>query len=345
MWRESSNNYGHGSIANTVEPANNLEAYDKCATEWNFNMKYKTELPSRHEWNLSLGKADDPLIFYSDGSKTDISTGCGIYCEELNIKRSERLSNHSTVMQAETIAIKICAEEASHLNLQGRNVFIFSDSQAAIQAIAKHTIKAKTVKTCIEQLNSLGSMNNVTISWVPGHSEIPGNDTADELANAGAKLDDISMTTPVPISTRASSNKEHGKKLFKDLFNNQRGLKHSKMMMEPFKKGKRNLIRLSRKNLRVIIGILTGHSCLQKFLYRIGKADDPACTQCNEQVDEDMMHILTSCPALIECREKVFGSAFPDESELKNMSSSTLLKFARESKLYDTFFRDQDETT
>jgi ribonuclease HI len=337
-WRECSNNFGHRSIASSMLSTSATESYDKCSTTWNFDRMYNTEIPDREEWNQSLNNTSEPLVWYSDGSKTDSATGCGVFCEELKISRSERLSDHSTVMQAETVAIKLCAEITSQLNVQGRNVFILSDSQAAIQAIAKHTITSNTVKTCTEHLNILGNSNNITISWVPGHSGIDGNEKADELANTGASLNNVSIITPIPDSLRASRNKEMGERLFKDLWNNHRGLNHSKMMMEPFKKGKRNLIKMKRKDLRVMMGILTGHSCLKKFLYRIHKAEDPLC-RCGE-ADEDMKHLLTECPAFVNYRRRIFGKEIPNESDFKDMNNSTLLKYAKETELYGTFFRD-----
>jgi hypothetical protein len=112
------------------------------------------------------------------------------------------------------------------------------------------------------------------------------------------------------------------------------------MMMEPFKKGKNNATKMKRKDLRVLIGILTGHSCLRKFLHRIGKAEDPYCLQCNEDMEEDMKHLLTECPAFARVRLEIFGNAFPDESVLKCTERYLLLKFAKATGLYGTFFRD-----
>jgi hypothetical protein len=136
--------------------------------------------------------------------------------------------------------------------------------------------------------------------------------------------------------------KSLGEKVFKDLWNRQRGLKHSKMMMEPFKKGKGELIRMKRKDLRVIIGMLTGHSCLRKFLNRIGKAENANCRYCQEDEDEDIKHILTECPSFARIRLSVLGKAFPSEVELKEVNFLSLLKFAKLSNVYDTFFRDQE---
>jgi ribonuclease HI len=338
-WRASSESYGHGLIANTETITDNHD-YDKCAKKWNFVREYKTEIRSRDEWDYSLRTASEPIIWYSDGSKTDSATGSGIYCEQLQIERSERLSSHSTVMQAETIAIKLCAQATASLNLRDRNIFIFSDSQAAIKAIRKYTCDTQTVKECIEQLNILGSSNNLTIAWVPGHSDIPGNEKADELANIGAKMDETSIITPLPDTIRALKNKEIGKRMFMDLWNKHTGIKHSKMMMTPFKEGTNKLIKLKRTDLRVMIGILTGHGCLRKFLYRIGKAENPYCLGCEEEYEEDMKHLLCDCPAFTGTRRQIFGTEHPDESFLKNAKSSLLLKFAKKSELYETFFRD-----
>jgi ribonuclease HI len=339
-WRECSESYGHGLIASTVATRDDLDSYDKCTKIWNFEKKYKTEIRKREEWNLSLNTVSEPIIWYSDGSKTDKGTGSGMYCEQLKIERSEKLCNHSTVMQAETLAIKLCAQATSSLNISNRNIFIFSDSQASIKALGKYTCTTHTVKECIEELNILGSNNNLTIAWVPGHSGIPGNDRADELANIGANLEDISVLTPLPETIKNLGNKERGENLFRDRWNDHTGIKHSKMMMEPFKKASNHLVRMKRKDLRVTIGMLTGHGCLRKFLYRIHKSDNPYCLQCNEDIEEDMKHWLCECPAFIETRQNIFGNAFPDESLLKNLDRLQLLKFAKISGLYETFFRD-----
>jgi hypothetical protein len=94
--------------------------------------------------------------------------------------------------------------------------------------------------------------------------------------------------------------------------------------------------------LRVIIGMLTGHSCLRKFLNRIGKAENTNCRYCQEDEDEDVNHVLTECPAFARIRLSVLGKAFPSEVELKEVNFLSLLKFAKLSNVYDTFFRDQE---
>jgi hypothetical protein len=244
-------------------------------------------------------------------------------------------------MQAETIAIKLCAEEMLQREITNRNIFVFSDSQAALMAIAKSTVSNKTVKECIDSLNRIGEHNNLVISWVPGHSNVTGNERADELANEGANMANISIETPIPGTIRRMQIRNRGEKLFKDLWNKNRGLKHSKLMMEPFKKGKNHLIKLKRNDLRVIIGILTGHSCFKKYLSRIGKAENPFCRACNEEVDEDMKHLLTECPALIRYRINIFGNAFPGEVELKKAKVSELMRYAKLTEIYGSFFRDE----
>jgi ribonuclease HI len=337
-WNANAESFGHGKIAN-LEGLEQHETLDKCTKIWNFAKEFKVEITAKDEWDSILEETQDPLVWYSDGSKTDTATGCGIYCEEYSINRSERLSDYSTVMQAETIAIKICAEEMNQRNLKDRNIFIFSDSQAALKAITKSSISTLTVKDCVNSLNILGRNNKLVLSWVPGHSGIPGNEKADELANLGAKLTNITITTPVPGSHRSNRIKDRGKNLFLNLWSRNRGLKHSKLMFEPFKKGK-HLVKLKRRDLRVLIGILTGHSCLKKFLHRIGKAEDPYCRCCNEEVDEDMKHLLTECPAFARYRYILFGDESPSETVLKNINTSVLLKYAKRTEIYGSFFRD-----
>jgi ribonuclease HI len=343
-WNTNAEIFGHGEIANLNYDFPH-EQLDNCARMWNFGNKFRVEILNRQDWNLTLNETYDPLVWYSDGSKTDNTTGSGIFCEEYSVNRSERLSDHSTVMQAETLAIKLCADEMIQRDIRNRNIFIFSDSQAALMAIAKSVVSHLTVKECINSLNRVATRNNLIISWVPGHSGVTGNEKADELANEGTRMANIGMETPISSAIKSMHIRNRGEKLFKDLWNNNRGLKHSKLMMEPFKKGKkRYLFNLKRRDLRVIIGILTGHSCLKKFLHRIGKAEDSYCRACNEDVDEDMGHLLTECPAFLRYRINTFGTAFPGEEELRKVKTNQILRFAKRTEIYESFFREGETT-
>ncbi|WP_443057100.1 hypothetical protein, partial [Streptomyces sp. IBSBF 2390] len=53
------------------------------------------------------------------------------------------------------------------------------------------------VKDCKNVLNLLGNLCNLTILWVPGHTNIQGNEDADLLARQGSDLH-ISWKVKIP---------------------------------------------------------------------------------------------------------------------------------------------------
>jgi hypothetical protein len=57
-----------------------------------------------------------------------------------------------TVFQAEMYAIKACTDENIDKNYKNRNIYILSDSQAAIQALDKYQITSKLVWDCHQSL-------------------------------------------------------------------------------------------------------------------------------------------------------------------------------------------------
>ena len=66
-------------------------------------------------------------------------------------------------------------------------VSIFSNSQAAIKSLSGFVNNSRD---CLDLLS--GRLTSVSLVWVPGHSDIPGNCRADELAKAGALLPEFS---------------------------------------------------------------------------------------------------------------------------------------------------------
>ena len=61
------------------------------------------------------------------------------------------------------------------------------DNQAAIKALIRCTVTSITVLNCIRNLNQLGKQNHVSITWIPGHAGVHGNEVADYVAKSGSK--------------------------------------------------------------------------------------------------------------------------------------------------------------
>ena len=57
------------------------------------------------------------------------------------------------------------------------------------------------------------------------------------------------------------------------------------------------LLSLSRAKLRVLIGVLTGHTSLNYYLHKIGIVNDPICRGFGFE-PETAKHFLCTCPAL-----------------------------------------------
>ena len=68
-------------------------------------------------------------------------------------------------------------------------------------------------------------------------------------------------------------------------------------------------VRLSRKDLKILVGLLTGHNSLNRHLSLLKIAEDPMCPLCGEEYDTSL-HLLGRCSALVGKWRKQFGNHF-----------------------------------
>jgi ribonuclease HI len=127
----------------------------------------------------------DALIWFTDGSTTDLGTGSGVYGLKPNKNYSFSLGKIASVFQTEICAILLCAYENIRRACKYTRILIFSDSQAALSG---PKVISKLVEECQEALSALAALNEVTLVWVPGHHGILGNEMADMLARLATAM-------------------------------------------------------------------------------------------------------------------------------------------------------------
>ena len=272
---------------------------------------------------------------FTDGSKQDDGlSGSGyvvFYQGNEFCKKSISLGRSASVFQAEIIAINAVVEDLSTRDLANAAIDIYSDSQAAIQAIGGLRVTASTVMTCRDAISKLVSHNNaVTIYWVPGHFDVMGNERADLLAREGSNRPPYGPEPLVPIpysslkrTVGAWIQTEHNRVWSGGTV----GLSTKAVLPAIDATLTKTLLTLSRKDLRVVVHSLTQHNSLRYHLHRIGQAEDPFCTKCGME-PETPRHIVEECPALSRLRIRVFSSFNVTLKEIvTNRSFKSLVTF------------------
>jgi ribonuclease HI len=324
---------GHASLWKvmvTQEPF--WEAPSDCIiptylTAHNFKVIYPERLVWRNPSNIF---SENDLVFYTDGSLRDGLAGYGIYSANPETSVSASLGHLSTVFQAEILAISVCLSDCLQIGLKDKRVFICSDSQAALKALNSYKFESKLVVECWHLLQAFSAINAVTLVWVPGHSDILGNENADSLARIGSDVDAIAPVPCVPLSKgwakmtiKSWANTEHNL-----LWNKLLTCRQTKLLIKkPLSKIEAAKIRcLKREKLRTLVGVLTGHFNFNKHLLTMGLATSSLCSRCLE--DEDTAyHLVCLCPSLARRRFKILGNSVLNELEYSKLGIKDIQKF------------------
>ena len=90
---------------------------------------------------------------------------------------------------------------------------------------------------------------------------------------------------------------------------------------------KTRLFSFNRTKSRVVIGHLTGHKTLRRYLHLIGFTNIPLCRRCGAEY-ETSAHILCECEALASPRHVHLGSFSLEPQDIKSLHLGAILNFS-----------------
>src|SRR5262249_42583850 len=301
-----------------------------------FERNYECIIPDRTgEGSGEHGRGSEgEIVLYTDGSQGEDSAGAGVYLPAQGLELREPLGGGVTALQAEVFGIIRATCVAQERIGRGTSVTICSDSQEAIRCLESPLVKSKLVMEARERLNILGQSNDVRITWVPGHVGGEGNELADYLARKATHTPFIGHKYALGCQLEVVKLKVKGELTSRhiDSWAEVDGCRQSKMFLKgPDPKRAKWLLGLSRKELKQIVQVVTGHCNLNYHLKRIKLSDTPTCQKCYEE-DETAEHFLCECPTYSSVRERVLGAEHLDAEDLFEINLKSILGFVKATK-------------
>lgn len=220
------------------------------------------------------------------------------------------LGSSPSVFQAELVAVTHVAEQLSQLGTRNKEIHIFSDCRSVLHALGTIRNRSKLLADCMEQLNKLAESNTVRLSWIPGHSGVPGNEAADKCAKLASLERPIGAEPflPMPMDRSREALKKWLGKKHQHSWTNANGCRQAKESSPMVSEALANeLRRLPRADLRNIVQVLTGHANLARHRYITKQSPSPLCEQCDMEVEETPWHHVRICPAFQATRDRLLG--------------------------------------
>ena len=270
--------------------------------------------PPLSRQGAALGHLDSllphDLVLWTDGSVpfpfgkggSGVLANCSLCGTEVTFSSSAGPVCSSFSAEACAILHALCWSRQHQQVCHFPSLLLLSDSRFVLATLSSPPSfrLSQTLWQIWQERSSLATCS-IRLQWVPGHSFLLGNDTADELAKRGALL------SPSAILCSLSPLISH---IHSRLFSDWRHTVSSKYFDTQVPSISTEELVLSR-HVRCVLSCLrcNGHSLLLgSYLSRIDKIENPSCSACGHS-SQDTSHLILHCPATDFLRRSLFGDS------------------------------------
>jgi ribonuclease HI len=314
-----------------VDRLNDLETIDpRPLPPW--RVEAFTEIEIGPDREAARDRADSvrstsDIVVYSDASGREGHLGAAVVVLDDNMEIAEsqqvqvgpmdRWSVHVAeligIFYAISIVFKI-AHQHSRTADEQQTASILCDSRSSLQAIqsARNKSGQRIVHAILQAATEVLTAGiSLRLQWVPGHSDDPGNDAADQLAKNAASPGKTHPFRPLLTRERALIRRNIYAQWEQEWKSSTKGGPLRKVDNAlPASYTRRLYGNLPRNRAYLLTQLRTGHNWLSSYRKKVGHSDDDLCV-CGAQ--ETVTHVLVDCPRLRELRRKLrreVGDAF-----------------------------------
>ena len=183
---------------------------------------------------------------------------------------------------------------AANENFHHRRILLCTDSQSLCKALRSTNPELASVSKRLDSLRA-----ELSIQWIPGHCDIPGNELADAAAKSASELDEERP----PISVNAAWTTI--KKNIRDP-----PPTHARIVATyTGHSSSRDASEIDNRSDQVLLARLRSghHPAFRAYLHRMDPDVDPTCPIC-QNADHTLEHWLLDCPGTSAVKREMFGT-------------------------------------